>query len=262
MLAGVVLSLATSMACSPIAGEASLWANPNTHYVIVGEVHGTSEAPAFFGDLACAAQASGRPVVVALEAAETEQDAVDRFIASDGGAAAREAFLHSAIWTGKLKDGRSSRAYYDLFDRMRVLKASGMIAAVVVTQPARPPAPKSQTETNARMADRFRAARGLYANALVLVLVGNFHASKRPLSNGVETIVPAAADLPPDETISLNVVTGGEAWNCVGSDCKPHELATARPAGRAVRLGAGALPDYDGEIDLGAPATASAPAVP
>ena len=259
MLLGAALSLAATMACRPIAGEASLWANPNTHYVVVGEVHGSAEIPALFGDLVCAAHASGRPVVVAVETAESEKAAVDRFIASDGGDAARQAFLGRPIWAGK--DGRSSSAYFELFERLRTLKASGDIAAVVATQPTLRAAPKSQTESDAVMADRFRAARALYPDALVLVLVGNFHAIKSALTFGQETIVPAVADLPPGETISLNVVTRGVAWNCVGaSDCGPHAWQGAEPGTRAIRLGAGELSRYDGEIDVGAPLTASPPA--
>lgn len=263
MLPIVALSLAAMISCSPIADEASLWAAPKTSYIVVGEIHGTAEIPAFFGDLACAAHASGRPVVVALEAAETEQGAIGTFVASDGGDEARKAFLHSSIWNLQMKDGRSSRAYLDLFERLRTLKKAGQIADVVAIQPVRGfEQTPSETEYNAAMAGRFRAARARYPNALVLILVGNVHASKSSMKFGTKSVLPAAADLPRDETISLNVVTGGEAWTCHGpSECGPHNWTGGKPERRAVRLGQGA-PNYDGVIDLGVPTTASPPAVP
>lgn len=263
MLPTLALALTAMISCSPIAEEASLWAAPKTNYIVVGEIHGTAEIPAFFGDLACAAHASGRPVVVGVEAAETEQDAISAFVASDGGDEARKAFLHSSIWNLQMKDGRSSRAYLDLFERLRALKKAGQIADVVAIQPARGfKKTSSETEYNAAMADRFRAPRARHPTALVLILVGNVHASKSSMNFGTKSVLPAAADLPRDETISLNVVTGGEAWICYGpSGCGPHKSAGGQPERRAVRLGQGG-PNYDGVIDLGVPTTASPPAVP
>jgi hypothetical protein len=257
--------MAALAGCSPITGEARLWADPRTNYVIVGETHGTSEIPAFFGDLACSAHASGRPIVVAVEAADTEQGAIDRFLSSDGGEAAQRAFLHSAIWNSPMKDGRSSRAYFDLIMRLRNYKRSGLIADVVAIQPVKENVDRgaSQTAYNALMAKNIRAARALHPNALLLVLVGNVHASKGVLKFGAESLVPAAADLPPEETISLDVVTGGEAWNCYGpSACGPHRWSGNRPEKRAVWLDQRALPRFDGGIDLGVPTTASPPVAP
>ncbi len=260
MFAG--LALAAAMTCQPIRGENALWANSKTRYVIFGEVHGSAEAPALFGDLACAAHESGRRVVVVVEAAETELDAIDRYIASDGGEAAKASFLRSPIWTFPMKDGRSSQAYFDLFDRLRSLKSAGNIVAVVAGKPILGAPSKTESDANAAMADRFRAASAIAPNALVLILVGNFHASKAVME-GAESVVPAAADLPTNETISLNLVAQGTSWNCRGaSDCGPHALPGRPPQAREVKLGPGNLPNYDGEVDVGVPLTASRPAVP
>lgn len=260
MLPLLAFSLAATISCKPVAGEESLWANQKTNYILVGEMHGTAETPALFGDLACAAHASRRPVVVGVEAIETEQAAIDAFVRSDGGEKARTEFLHSRIWTFPMKDGRSSRAYLDLFERLRALKKVGQIADVVAIQPA--VGVTSQTQYNAVMADRFRAARARYPDALELILVGNCHASLSDLKCAPEPMVSAAADLPNDQTISLDVVTGGEAWNCMGNDCGPHKWTGRKPETRAVRLSKDARPQFDGVIDLGVPATASPPAAP
>jgi hypothetical protein len=264
MLASLALALATVLNCAPIQGASQLWEKPTTHYILVGEIHGTAEIPAFFGDLTCAAYSSGRPIVVAIEAAETEQGAIDRYVASDGEEAARKAFLESAIWTSPIKDGRSSRAYFDLFERLRTYKQAGRIADVVAIQPVgNIELMQSGTGFNSAMAERFRLAGLRRPNALVLGLVGNVHAAKSPLSFDQESLIPAAAALPPNETFSLNVTSGGEAWSCIGPDCGAHHWQSdAAPSQRAVSLGPRALPNYDGTIDLGVRSTASPPVAP
>ena len=77
---------------------------------VVGEQHGTNETPSTFANLVCLAS-KGRPVVVAVEQPTGEQAAIDAYLMSDGGRVAEAAFLKSAIWTNKFKDGRSSQAY-------------------------------------------------------------------------------------------------------------------------------------------------------
>ena len=44
-------------------------------FVVFGEVHGTRQAPAFIGDVACALAARGERILVAVEHSATENDA-------------------------------------------------------------------------------------------------------------------------------------------------------------------------------------------
>jgi len=259
----VIVTASLAAHCNPVPGESQLWANSQTRYVIVGEVHGTVQTPALFADLACAAHASGRPVVVGIEISATAQPALDAFLASDGGVSARARFLASPIWHFPFKDGRSSRAYLQLIERLRKLKRAGLIQHVAAIQPSDAAAGDTANQANSAMADRIRAAGSGDPHTLVLVLVGNFHARKRASVFGTETIVTAAADLPPGETLSLSVTTTGEAWNCVTASvtgCGPHAQPQGRPSPRGVTLTPAANGDYDGFIGLGVPATASPPA--
>ena len=50
-------------------------------FVVLGEVHGTAEAPAFISALADARTAT-RPLSIGLEMAASEQETIDRFLAS------------------------------------------------------------------------------------------------------------------------------------------------------------------------------------
>jgi len=52
-------------ACTPIPGADRIWSNKQVHWVFVGEVHGSNEAPAAFIDLMCDALAHGKAVTAA-----------------------------------------------------------------------------------------------------------------------------------------------------------------------------------------------------
>ena len=121
-------------ACDPIAGAEALWAKPETRFVIVGEIHGTAEAPAAFADLVCLA-ARERPVAVGVEAGAGFAAKLEAFLASDGGPAARGAFLSDVFWTQPFKDGRSSQAMLAMFDELRRLKRAGRGIKVFGFQP-------------------------------------------------------------------------------------------------------------------------------
>jgi hypothetical protein len=259
-LMAAVFAMSTVMGnCRPVAGEAELWANPQTRYIMVGVIHGTAETPALFGDIACAAHASGRPVVVALELADWGQPALDVFLNSNGGEAARRVFLQSPLWRLPMKDGRSSQAYLGLIERLRLLKQAGAIEGVVAIKPT---GVGLRDDENAAMADDIRAAARQAPRAIVLVLVGSVHASKLPISFGDAAITPAAADLPPAETLSLLVLMTGRAWNCTSAtECADHRQEGVDPVKRGVSLAVQTGGQYDGAIDLGVPATASPPAV-
>jgi hypothetical protein len=211
--------------------------------------------------------------VVALEVGENSQAAIDRFLTSDGGGRARARFLADPHWNQAFKDGRSSVAYFALFERLRGCLRTHEIAAVEAIRPERSPSirpglPQAPSlgrslDLNAAMAALLERAAGLRRDALVVALVGNAHARKRSESFNGRTIVPAAADLPPRETVAVTVNTAGEAWNCEGptpADCGVHSLLGDPPERRSVVLEIGGR-DYDGLIDLGEPATASPPAV-
>jgi hypothetical protein len=104
---------------------------PAANLLLVGEVHGTNEAPALIGDLACASATSGSPVVVALEIPIEEQTSLDNFLASKGSDADQAALLASQFWTRQPQDGRSSAAMLKLLHRLRSLRVEGTRISVL-----------------------------------------------------------------------------------------------------------------------------------
>jgi hypothetical protein len=259
--APLLLAAATSNApaCTPIAGWDELW-TADTRVVVIGEIHGSNEVPAVFADAVCLT-AQSRRVVVALEQPASDQAAIDAFIASDGGPDAQAVFMRALMWNMPTKDGRSSQAYFRLFETLRQMRAAGRIEGVVAFQPvmlSAGPSPPAQYEK--AMAELLLS--GLSPNTVVVALVGNVHAMRTAVPRE-PPYLPMAAHLPPAQTVTLNVIpNGGESWNCVrGADsCKPSPMGTnPNPRERGIERGRGADDPYSGVLYLGTLSTASPP---
>ena len=205
--------------CPEIPGSAVLFDRPATRVVWVGEVHGTWEMPALFGDLVCAAAATGRRVVVALERSQDEQPLWDSFLASNGGKAAQAALLKGSLWTSTAQDGRSGKATLALAERLRQYERQGRIVGVrMIVQMSL----SKEEEFEANMAHAVTDILRRQPDTLVLVYSGNLHAMKTAAPFD-KTLALAASLIPAAELISVNLVSGnGQAWNCQNGDCGPH----------------------------------------
>lgn len=53
--------------CESLQGAEQLRPRPGLRCIIVGETHGTTETPAIFADLICAAREDKRPIIVGIE---------------------------------------------------------------------------------------------------------------------------------------------------------------------------------------------------
>jgi hypothetical protein len=249
---------ATTSACLPVPGADRLW-QPQTRWVIVGEMHGTNETPDAFANLACLAAATGRPVTVALEYPADGQAVIDSYLASNGDGSARAALMGLYPFASQAQDGRGSVAFLRLWDRLRRLKQAGQIARVIASDvgSATPPG----ADRNATMAQNWTAIAAPN-NGIVLALVGNFHAIRKPLVSPTRTTTPAGALMPADRTITVNVVgNGGLAWNCRNDGCKDHDNGPSRSAAQGIVYSADADRSWDATYELGTPTTAARPAL-
>ena len=113
--------------CKEIPGAGQLWGMPALRFILVGEMHGTREAPAIFADLVCAAGATRRPIVVGIERSPREQDAISAFIASVDRRGVTRILLSQPGWHSF--DGRSSQAMLGLIEKLRAFKRDGPGAA-------------------------------------------------------------------------------------------------------------------------------------
>lgn len=239
--------------CVPIPGAEQLWKRPGLRFVIVGEMHGTTEAPAIFGDLVCSARETKRHIIVGIEL--RDQHALDMFMVQPNHAAEVKRLLSSEEWSGD--DGRTSTAMLSLLERLRALKMDGVVSDIVAFSLTR--GGESASKGEERMASALLEAGERHPNALVIALTGNVHACKKILAE-VGSYGLMASFLPAAQTMSLAITDrGGQAWNCQNGACGPHPLDPSAGERRAVRS-ASPHPCFDGVLSTGVGATASRPA--
>lgn len=101
--------------------------------ILVGEIHGTNEMPAFVSGLLCSLLQSGKSVILSLEREVQEQESLNRFITSEGTEADRRALTSHYGWRSKGQDGRSSEAMLALLEDVRKLRKSGHRIGVAAT---------------------------------------------------------------------------------------------------------------------------------
>ena len=257
MLVELALAAAAGVApCQGIQGAQALLARPEARIVMVGEVHGTAEAPAIAGSLLCEARKAG-PASLALEAAPKDGQAhIDRYLASSGAPADRDALRAAPMWADP--NARASQAVLELVEVARKLGAPIVLFDTTPAKSGGTDGPREQG-----MAQALAQAAG---TGRVIVLTGLGHADRTSF-----TSVPtpsAIRRLPPGGVISLApIVSGGEAWGCRSPaagdppECKPQALPVRRPVSpRAVTLDPTIREGFDGGYAVGGPFTASAPA--
>lgn len=239
--------------------------------VLVGDLHGTAEAPAFVRAVVCNLLRARRPVLLALEYPSREQPFIDQFLHAHGNEAKR-ALLASPFWSRPRQDGRSSRAMLDLLDWVRRQIDGGAPVRVIAFDASSPLTQAGTAQTfdarDAAMADVLRRQLAtLAAGELPVIFTGNVHARRTqglPFINappGAEQAQPLGYRLKDQGLLHLNIAyRGGTAWTCYAPDvCGAISLGAPGPAVHAFALRPSADPAYDAQYFVGR-LTASPPA--
>lgn len=260
LISTIVVS-ANSMAaepCKPPAGSQSILNKENIYFILFGELHGTSESPAIFSEIVCLAVTLGKKVLVGLEFPESARTAFQAFLISKGSIEDENRFLTDSYWVQpkNVSDGRTSDAMLNMVKRLRLLREAGYDLSITTFQRQIMAGQESQTPYEKGLAASLIESKMSDSFDLVIVLVGNVHASK---AVGRLPFEPMAMHLPKESTLSLNMkYSGGSTWACM-PECGVHSIA--RPAEELIgqitlddQLSAG----YDGILNLGS-ITASPP---
>lgn len=221
--------------------------------LIFGEIHGTDNAPAYFGDVVCAALKSKRyaRITVALEYPVMESEPLQAYLASPGRVIDQIKLTDSPFWTRDMQDGRTSRAMLALIERLRAMQRQDPALHVAAFDPVEDVS-AAPTRDEA-MAVNVRRLLKATEPGITLVLTGNLHAKRTPGFGGNPAYKTLASELDlPFKTYAF-VAHSGQYWACV-PDCGVQSMAarsdyakTADPDLRRV------LPTshYDGLINLG-----------
>jgi len=225
--------------CPPIAAVEPLLAPGRV--VLLGEMHGTAESPAFVAALACRALDAGLPVGVALEIPLQQREGVERFLDSAGAEADREALLAGEFWQESYQDGRRSRAKLALLERLRALRGRALPLEVVLLDDATATDGKTRDR---RMAERLIEAAEENRDGVVIALTGNLHnrvVRGLPWDPEHEPMGYLAAQRLGEERIAALDVSsaGGTAWFCTGStpaSCGIQSISGRGPADSPVAV--------------------------
>lgn len=251
-----LIAMAGAARADDIPGLSKLLDRPELRYLVIGEMHGTVEMPAFFGELVEQA-AAHKPVSVVLEYPEQMRRDLERYLASSGDEAARKTFLATDFWA-KWRDGRSSRAMFALIEKLRTLQVP-----VAACQPVGSLGdPTGYERVMGECWKQPTVDDGL--KRLTLIFVGNAHASFMPVFGDT---LPAATYLDRAETVSLdNLFSPGWSWHCEkGAKCGEYPSHPSDEVkARGIYLDYDIpekLGTYDGGYSVGPRFTASPPAV-
>lgn len=198
--------------------------------LLLGEMHGTVQSPAFVADAACRALHLGRPVTVALEIPREEEPRFAAFLASEGKPADRDSLLAGPFWQDPYQDGRRSEAMLALIETLRRYRREGRPLQVVLLDKTKFASPQERDQA---MADALLARIGAAKDDVVLALTGNVHnrtVRGTPWNKDFEPMGALVVKRHPG-VVALDVsYPGGSAWICTGA--KPEDCGAREVSGR------------------------------
>lgn len=220
--------------CAVPPGWSNVVSN-RTQYIVLGELHGTVETPRLIGEIACALTAKRQRILVAVELSSTQNAGLQRAWAGPHEGFAASVVREMPEWATR-NDGVTSMAMLTLLTRLHGLHVAGRAVDIVAfngnrddEQAARLSALPGAEPHEAAQAENIRtaAANGRYDT--VLVLTGNAHARKRPITGRGVPYRPMAMQLAdPASITSLFIGTGGgTSWGC--------QMSGPPPAGPIIR---------------------------
>ncbi|MBN1204810.1 MAG: hypothetical protein JXB05_07795 [Myxococcaceae bacterium] len=181
--------------------------------MLIGEQLGSSETPRVVGDAACQSAAAGLAVTLGLSIPRTEQERINRYLASPGAPGDQDELLRGPFWRRPYQDGRSSRAIMDLIDRIRSLRTYGLFISVVAydTDEA------TGTARDALLSEVWEKRRKERPEELFIILAGNTHARTVEGTSWDRDFVPMARRLAsndPGMRIFDLSYAQGRRWGC------------------------------------------------
>ncbi|GGC64343.1 hypothetical protein [Undibacterium terreum] len=221
---GMQAASAKNLPCTP-QNQIAL-SDITSRIIVVGELHGTNEIPAYVAGLACSILREGKSLILALETPASNQLALNEYMDSDGGEAASEKLKASKF--GEKEDGRSSHAMLGLVESMRLLRRAGATVAVAgidLSETAIPDAlfkdePIWIGERNTVMAHNIESRARVYKDYTVLALIGKVHTGRLKGTSWNPNYEPMGCFLEqrlPYYYITFTYPAGGFEWSCRGN---------------------------------------------
>ncbi len=191
-------------------------------FILVGELHGNEESPAFTAALTCRLAQNGLKVLLAVEAPDNvelpinEHNGVLRFTGENDA-------ISEDYWYLAQPFGRTTPAM------VKLIQSVNEFAPVTFVDEPWPWKGKPVGNRDKWMAEKIKAEWDTGQFDRIIFHGGNYHtrfASREDKSS------PAIPDyLPPEDTVTINISSAsGQSWTCRGlDDCGPHETGWGGP---------------------------------
>lgn len=238
---------ANELACTPTKKIDITTIKPRI--LIVDEVHGTNEIPAFIGELACSFIKSGKKLILGLEVPSDIQEAINTYMSSQGTPIDKKKLIDSDFGAGK--DGRRSQAMLALVENMRKIRVAGGQVAVMgfdmsmvnhlppkLYVDEEPDYALWKTERDKTMARIIESRSRIYPEHIILALTGAVHAYKKkgaPWDANYEAMAYVLSKQVPTYIIGVSA-SGGNAWFCPTLDANGNTQCGSNPTGKRLDL--------------------------
>lgn len=265
-LGPISAGLSDAPQCEGVGGVSSVLREGGV--LLLGEMHGSEQSPAFVARVACVALEEGHDVIVALEIPAEEGQRIETFLNSTGGGRDRRALLRSPFWTAEFQDGRRSEAMFRLIAQIRHWRARGSAVTVWAIDLATEPA--NAQERDRWMGTALSRASEQHPSSVIIALIGNVHTRVTrgvPWDADYEPAGFVLRNLRPDLALmALDVAhSGGTSWFCSApapSSCGAKTVAPTQLGPRSGEVVTFVAPGegYNGWYEVGR-LTASPPAI-
>ena len=180
--------------------------------VMVGEMHGTNEAPSALLKMACAIldKEANSKVTIFVEHPESDQGALDGVLSSSPDKEPWNLLrlLEDTSWVAEWQDGRNSEAMLILITNLNELRSLGYALDVVAID--RPVGSKEDRDAHMAAAILEEVNRGNGERRKFLSLTGNYHNAERNGESTADRLRKAGVSV-----LTLRTsASGGSAWQC------------------------------------------------
>ncbi|BBB65864.1 hypothetical protein UNDYM_1611 [Undibacterium sp. YM2] len=154
--------------------------------IFVDDSHGSTETPLYALQLACRLLNNGKPLLIGLEIPASEQEAINKYLQSEGDADDRMDLLSGTFWHTARKFGMASEAVLSVIETSRKWGKAGMPVMVFAYDQADKSWPVRLQKQESFWGGYRETVMGLninvrarlYPQHTIVVLTGGLHARK------------------------------------------------------------------------------------